>query len=112
MIPFSILDLSQVVEGGSVEESFRNTARTAQAAENAGYLRYWLAEHHGMPAVASSATAVLIGHVGHATSRIRIGSANRSPTTPWRPRSPDSAPSVSTATMRVSSPTFECLPLA
>ena len=84
MIPFSILDLSQVVEGGSVEESFRNTARTAQAAENAGYLRYWLAEHHGMPAVASSATAVLIGHVGHATSRIRIGSGgmmlpNRSP---------------------------------
>lgn len=74
MIPFSILDLSQVVEGGTVEESFRNTARMAQAAEKAGYLRYWLAEHHGMPAVASSATAVLIGHVGHATSRIRIGS--------------------------------------
>jgi luciferase family oxidoreductase group 1 len=46
----------------------------AQAAERAGYHRYWLAEHHGMPAVASSATAVLIGHVGHATSRIRIGS--------------------------------------
>jgi luciferase family oxidoreductase group 1 len=74
MIPFSILDLSQVVEGGTVEESFRNTARMAQVAENAGYLRYWLAEHHGMPAVASSATAVLIGHVGHATSKIRIGS--------------------------------------
>jgi luciferase family oxidoreductase group 1 len=74
MIPFSILDLSQVVEGGTVEESFRNTARMAQAAERAGYHRYWLAEHHGMPAVASSATAVLIGHVGHATSRIRIGS--------------------------------------
>lgn len=74
MIPFSILDLSQVVEGGTVEESFRNTALTAQAAEKAGYLRYWLAEHHGMPAVASSATAVLIGHVGQATSKIRIGS--------------------------------------
>lgn len=74
MIPFSILDLSQVVEGGTVEESFRNTARMAQVAESAGYHRYWLAEHHGMPAVASSATAVLIGHVGHATSRIRIGS--------------------------------------
>jgi luciferase family oxidoreductase group 1 len=74
MIPFSILDLSQVVEGGTVEESFRNTARMAQTAEKAGYHRYWLAEHHGMPAVASSATAVLIGHVGHATSRIRIGS--------------------------------------
>lgn len=74
MIPFSILDLSQVIEGGTVEESFRNTARMAQAAEKAGYHRYWLAEHHGMPAVASSATAVLIGHVGHATSRIRIGS--------------------------------------
>jgi luciferase family oxidoreductase group 1 len=74
MIPFSILDLSQVTEGGTVEESFRNTARMAQAAEKAGYHRYWLAEHHGMPAVASSATSVLIGHVGHATSRIRIGS--------------------------------------
>jgi luciferase family oxidoreductase group 1 len=74
MIPFSILDLSQVVEGGTVEESFRNTARMAKAAEDAGYLRYWLAEHHGMPAVASSATSVLIGHVGHATSKIRIGS--------------------------------------
>jgi luciferase family oxidoreductase group 1 len=74
MIPFSILDLSQVVEGSTAEESFRNTARMAQAAEKAGYHRYWLAEHHGMPAVASSATAVLIGHVGQATSRIRIGS--------------------------------------
>ena len=74
MIPFSILDLSQVVEGGTVEESFRNTALMAQAAEKAGYRRYWLAEHHGMPAVASSATAVLIGHVGQATSKIRIGS--------------------------------------
>ena len=74
MIPFSILDLSQVVEGGTVEESFRNTALMAQTAEKAGYHRYWLAEHHGMPAVASSATAVLIGHVGQATSKIRIGS--------------------------------------
>lgn len=74
MIPFSILDLSKVVEGSTAEESFRNTARMAQAAEKAGYHRYWLAEHHGMPAVASSATAVLIGHVGQATSRIRIGS--------------------------------------
>ena len=74
MIPFSTLDLSTVIEGGTIEQSFENTRRMAQTAERAGYRRYWLAEHHGMPAVASSATAVLIGHVGASTKRIRIGS--------------------------------------
>ncbi|UDF04603.1 LLM class flavin-dependent oxidoreductase [Asticcacaulis sp. AND118] len=74
MVPFSILDLSQVGEGNSVADAFANTARMARQAEELGYNRYWLAEHHGMPGVASSATAVAIGHVGHHTSKIRIGS--------------------------------------
>lgn len=74
MIPFSILDLSQVGEGSRVADAFANTARMARQAEALGYHRYWLAEHHGMPGVASSATAVAIAHVGHHTSTIRIGS--------------------------------------
>jgi len=74
MIPFSILDLSTVSEGSTVPESFENTRRMAQRAEALGYHRFWLAEHHGMPAVASAATSILIGHVGAATSKIRIGS--------------------------------------
>jgi luciferase family oxidoreductase group 1 len=74
MIPFSILDLSTVAEGSTIPESLENTRQMAIRAEELGYHRYWLAEHHGMPAVASAATAILIGHVGAATSRIRIGS--------------------------------------
>ncbi|ESQ74594.1 LLM class flavin-dependent oxidoreductase [Asticcacaulis sp. AC402] len=74
MIPFSILDLSQISEGGSVSDALANSARMAQAAEAAGYHRYWLAEHHGMPAIASAATAIVIAHVGQATKTIRIGS--------------------------------------
>ena len=74
MIPFSILDLSTVSEGSTIPESFENTRRMAKKAEELGYNRFWLAEHHGMPAVASAATSILIGHVGAATSRIRVGS--------------------------------------
>ena len=74
MIPFSILDLSTVAEGSTVSQSFDNTKEMAKHAERLGYNRYWLAEHHGMPAVASAATAILIGQVGAATSRIRVGS--------------------------------------
>jgi luciferase family oxidoreductase group 1 len=74
MIPFSILDLSTVSEGSTIPESLENTRLMAKKAEELGFTRYWLAEHHGMPAVASAATAVLIGHVGAATSKIRIGS--------------------------------------
>jgi luciferase family oxidoreductase group 1 len=74
MIPFSILDLSTVAEGSTIPESFENTRKMAQKAEELGYNRYWLAEHHGMPAVASAATSILIGHVGAATKRIRVGS--------------------------------------
>jgi luciferase family oxidoreductase group 1 len=74
MIPFSILDLSQIGEGGTATEALQNSARMAQKAEALGYQRYWLAEHHGMPGTASAATAIVIAHVGQATSTIRIGS--------------------------------------
>lgn len=73
MLPISILDLAPIVEGGSAAESFRLTRELAQAAERLGYHRFWLAEHHNLPAVASAATAVLIGYVAAATSRIRVG---------------------------------------
>jgi luciferase family oxidoreductase group 1 len=74
MIPFSILDLSQIGEGGTAFEALANSATLAQAAEANGYTRYWLAEHHGMPGIASAATSVVIAHVGQATKTIRIGS--------------------------------------
>src|SRR5690606_31901048 len=73
-IPFSILDLSQVSEGFDVSDALANSARMAQVAEQAGYHRYWLAEHHGMPGIASAATSIVIAHVGAATQTIRIGS--------------------------------------
>jgi luciferase family oxidoreductase group 1 len=73
MIPFSILDLAPITEGGDAAQSFRNTLALAQHAERWGYQRFWLAEHHGMPGIASAATAVLIGHVAGGTSTIRVG---------------------------------------
>ncbi len=73
MIPLSVLDLAPIVEGGTAAQSFRNSLDLAQHAERWGYRRYWLAEHHTMPGIASAATAVLIGHIGAGTSTIRIG---------------------------------------
>src|SRR6202162_2232868 len=73
MIPFSILDLAPITEGSDVAQSFRNTLDLARHAERWGYLRFWLAEHHGMPGIASAAPAVLIGHVAGGTSTIRVG---------------------------------------
>lgn len=73
MIPFSLLDLSPITEGGDAAQSFRHTLDLARHAERWGYQRYWLAEHHGMPGIASAATAVLIGHVAGGTSTIRVG---------------------------------------
>src|SRR5262245_10472474 len=70
----SVLDLSPIRQGGTAAESFRNTLDLARHAERWGYERYWLAEHHGIPGVASAATAVLIGQVAAATSTIRVGS--------------------------------------
>jgi luciferase family oxidoreductase group 1 len=73
-IALSVLDLATVREGGTVAESFRNTVKLAQAAEAWGYRRFWLAEHHNLPGIASAATSVLIGHVAGATKTIRVGS--------------------------------------
>ena len=73
MIPFSILDLSPIIEGGDAALSFHNTRDLGQHGERWGYRRFWLAEHHGMPGIASAATSVLIGHVAGATSTIRVG---------------------------------------
>ncbi len=73
MIPFSVLDLSPILEGHNAARSFRNTLDLARHAEQRGYKRFWLAEHHNMPGIASAATAVLIGHVAGGTSTIRVG---------------------------------------
>jgi luciferase family oxidoreductase group 1 len=73
MIPFSVLDLSPITEGSDAARSFRNSLDLAQHAERWGYNRYWLAEHHGMPGIASAATAVLIGHIAGGTRSIRVG---------------------------------------
>lgn len=73
MIPRSILDLSPIVEGGSAAQALRNTIDLAQHAERWNYHRYWLAEHHNMPGIASAATAVALAHVAAATATIRIG---------------------------------------
>jgi luciferase family oxidoreductase group 1 len=71
--PLSVLDLSPIVEGGTAAEAFRNTLDLARHCERWGYKRFWVAEHHNMPGIASAATAVLIGHVGAGTNTIRIG---------------------------------------
>jgi luciferase family oxidoreductase group 1 len=73
-VPLSVLDLSPIRRGGTAAESFRNTLDLARHADQWGYRRYWLAEHHGIPGVASAATAVVIGQVAAVTSRIRVGS--------------------------------------
>src|ERR1700744_5130679 len=86
MTPFSVLDLSPITQGSDAAHSFKNTLDLARHAERWGYRRFWLAEHHGMPGIASAATAVLIGHVAGGTSTIRVGAGgimlpNRSPLT-------------------------------
>jgi luciferase family oxidoreductase group 1 len=73
MTELSVLDLSPVPEGSSAGQSLRNTLDLARHAEALGYKRYWLAEHHNMPGIASAATAVVIGHVAAGTKRIRVG---------------------------------------
>lgn len=73
MTAFSILDLSPITEGSDAAQSYRNTRDLAQHAERWGYRRYWLAEHHNLPGVASAATSILVSHVAAATSTIRVG---------------------------------------
>ncbi|HEY5078546.1 MAG TPA: LLM class flavin-dependent oxidoreductase, partial [Opitutaceae bacterium] len=74
MVPLSILDLAPVVQGSTVAEALARTLDLARHAERWGYKRYWLAEHHNMPGIASAATAVVIAHVAGGTSTIRVGS--------------------------------------
>jgi luciferase family oxidoreductase group 1 len=73
VIPYSLLDLSPIVEGGSVRQSLENTVDLARHADAWGYRRYWLAEHHNMPGIASAATSVVIGRVAAATETMRVG---------------------------------------
>ena len=74
MIPFSVLDLCPIVEGSTAAQAFRNSLDLAQHAEAWGYKRYWVAEHHSIPGIASAATSVVIAHIGAGTKSIRIGS--------------------------------------
>lgn len=74
MIPFSVLDLSPIVRGATAADAFRNTLELAQHVERLGFQRYWLAEHHNMPGIASAATSVVIGFVAGGTKTIRVGS--------------------------------------
>jgi luciferase family oxidoreductase group 1 len=73
MIPFSVLDLAPIAVGATPADAFRNSLELAQHAEQWGYLRFWLAEHHNMPGIASAATAVVIGHVAGGTKTIHVG---------------------------------------
>ncbi len=73
MTTLSVLDLSPILEGSDASQSFRNTLDLARHAEKLGFKRYWLAEHHSMPGIASAATSVVIGHVAAGTSTIRVG---------------------------------------
>src|SRR3982750_4862592 len=73
MVALSVLDLAPIVEGGDAAQSFRNSLALAQHAERLGYRRFWLAEHHGMPGIASAATSVVIGHIAAGTKTIRVG---------------------------------------
>jgi luciferase family oxidoreductase group 1 len=73
MVPLSVLDLAPIIETGDAGSALRCSVDLARHAERLGYRRYWLAEHHGMPGIASAATAVVIGHVAAGTSSIRVG---------------------------------------
>ncbi len=74
MVPFSVLDLSNIIQGSTVADALHRSRELARHAESLGYLRFWLAEHHNMPGIASAATALVIAHVAAGTSTIRVGS--------------------------------------
>lgn len=73
MVPLSVLDLSPITQGSTAATSFRNTLDLAQHAERWGYKRYWIAEHHNMPGIASAATSLVMAHVAAGTKTIRVG---------------------------------------
>src|SRR3981189_1425864 len=74
VIPFSVLDLAPINQGSDAAQAFRNSLDLAQHAERWNYKRFWLAEHHNMPGIASAATAVVIGYIAGGTKTIRVGS--------------------------------------
>src|ERR1700680_1987852 len=74
MLRLSVLDLAPITQGSDAASALRNTLDLARHAERLGFHRYWLAEHHNMPGIASAATAVVIGHVAAGTHTIRVGS--------------------------------------
>ena len=73
MVPLSVLDLSPIIQGGDAGMALRNSLHLARHVEALGFIRYWMAEHHNLPGIASSATAVALAHVGAGTSTIRLG---------------------------------------
>src|SRR6202140_4773846 len=73
MLRLSVLDLAPITQGSDAATALRNTRDLARHAERLGYRRYWLAEHHSMPGIASAATSVVIGHVASGTKTIRVG---------------------------------------
>src|SRR6201991_4511063 len=73
VIPFSVLDLSPINQGSDAAQAFRHSLDLARHAERWGYKRFWLAEHHNMPGIASAATAVVIAHIAGGTRTIRVG---------------------------------------
>lgn len=73
-VPLLVLDLPPICQGGMADESFRNTLDLARHAERLGCHWFWVAEHHGLPGIASATTAVVIAHVAGGTFRIRVGS--------------------------------------
>ena len=82
MIPYSVLDLSPIPEGGTANEALANTLDLAQEAERLGYNRFWLAEHHNMTGIASAATAVVMDAVTELVERLR---AEKAPVERWNP---------------------------
>jgi luciferase-like monooxygenase len=74
LVPFSVLDLAPINQGSDAAHAFRNSLDLAQHAERWHYRRFWLAEHHNMPGIASAATAVVIGYIAGGTKTIRVGS--------------------------------------
>lgn len=73
-LPLSVLDLSPITENSNVSQSLNRSRELAQLAEQKGYHRFWMAEHHNMPDIASASTTVVLSHIGAHTSSIRIGS--------------------------------------
>src|SRR5688572_16393451 len=74
IVPLSVLDLAPILQGKTAADSFHNSLELARYTENLNYKRYWLAEHHNMESIASSATSVLIGYIANGTKKIRVGS--------------------------------------